>query len=95
MSKSIYPILNIAMSRLGDIPRYPLQIDEVMESLNLKCEDQFTYTTRYTVPVEQREKVKATLRSSSGTDMDRRAVEEFIDNMEALNWDVSFLVDCY
>jgi hypothetical protein len=104
MSKGIIPINSIAehahhLSSQDPLPSYPLDMDELMESQGFKEPDEFTYTTRYTVPEEKREQLKAALRQRAKDpnemNLTEEDVEAFIAKMEEMNWSVSFLVDCY
>ena len=108
MGKGIIPILTIATSGLA-MNTHPLAIIEAADGLGLSGSDEFTYTTRITVPEEKREDFKRSIRELAVTPeapADRKDVEQqseitpeqaeaFITKMVELDWDVSFLVDCY
>jgi hypothetical protein len=71
--------------------RFPSEVDEIMEELGVKGDDQFTSTTRYTIRPRDRARVAKSIRARLAAD----DAERFLALMDELGWDVSFLVDGY
>jgi len=55
---------------------------------NFEQGDEYTYTTRVSVPEEEQATMKAKLQEQEGT-------EDLIKFFEENSWDVSFIVDCW
>ena len=92
MAKGIIPILHIKAPHI-----ISLDIEDIMESHGVKVEDDFTYTTRYTVPNKANtNSIIADLRRRVAKKaLDADEVEAFIKFMDETAWDCSFLVDTY
>lgn len=72
-----------------------MEIANVMDELKYGYDDEFSYTTRYTVPPipEYRETIAAKVRERCAAVGAPEDAEKFLKLMEDLEWDVSFLVD--
>lgn len=92
MAKGIIPIIHIKTP-----PIIHLDIEDVMEAHEAQHDDEFTYTTRYTVEDEAKRnaiRVDLRTRAESGA-MDRGQVEALLKLLDETSWDCSFLVDCF
>ena len=56
-------------------------------------QEDFTYTTRYSIPVKDRERITRAVRERCKRTGRPEDAERFLAVMEKYQWDVSFLVD--
>lgn len=72
---------------------FPNTVCEIFEDdEGVSHDDQFTYTTRYTVPDEaQRDRIRGKIRAK----LDADEAERLIALLDKHGWDVSFFVDTY
>ena len=90
--RGIIPIIHIKEPRIID-----LSIEDLMEGFGAKHEDEFTYTTRYTVEdAGQRELIRQDLlRRVETGEMDKEQVAALLKLLDETGWDCSFLVDTF
>lgn len=92
MSKGLIPIKDIGTPTIAG-----LAIEDVMETHDAQCDDEYTYTVRYAVhDAKVRAAIRRELASKVADDeLQQEEVDAFLEIMETTEWDCSFLVDCY